>query len=96
LTVAVLYDHAKLAFEKDVPARQSLVEVFRANTLGYVILNVGALALSTYYIVTSGDSGAATGGLDWGRLAWFGAAIFVAIVLPLAALVPADWLAAKD
>jgi hypothetical protein len=87
LTLGVLYDHAKPSFEKGISSIKAFAEVFRYETLGYVVLNLGALVVSICYIVTSTDSGAVRG-IACGRLAWFCATVFVAIGLPLVALLP--------
>jgi hypothetical protein len=87
LTLGVLYDHAKQSFEKDILNKKAFADVFRPQTLGYVVLNLGALVVSIYYIVTSSDSGAIRGIAD-GRLVWFGVTVFLAIGLPLAAFLP--------
>lgn len=88
LTLGVLYDHAKQSFEKKEKINEAFADVRRSQTLGYVVLNLGALVVSTYYIVTSTDSGAVHG-IPAGRLAWFVVTVFVAIGLPLIALLPA-------
>jgi hypothetical protein len=82
LTLGVLYDHAKASFEKEAAIKEALAEIFQRETLGYVVLNLCALGVSTYYIVTSSDSGA-VGGIVGGRLWWFIATVFVAMVVPL-------------
>lgn len=87
LTLGVLYDHAKASFEKQISPKEAFAEVFRIETLGFVFLNLGALGVSIYYIVTSSDSGAVRGIAD-GRLAWFCVTVFFAIGLPLVPFLP--------
>jgi hypothetical protein len=82
LTLGVLYDHAKASFERKTPFKEALLEVLQVETLGYVLLNVGAVGVSIYFILTSSDSGV-VGGIVSGRLWWFIAAVFFAVGLPL-------------
>jgi hypothetical protein len=89
LTLGVLYEHARQSFEKEISNKKAFADVFRLQTLGYVTLNLGALGVSIYYIVTSSDSGAVRG-IDGGRLAWFCVIVFLAIGLPLAAFIQFD------
>ena len=84
--LALLYDHSSRAIRTSKNIPDALEEIFRLQVAGALVWNVAMLGLSTYYVVTSSDAGAATA--DWVRVLWFFVAILLGSFLPMVALMP--------
>jgi len=88
LILAVLYDHVDRCLRSASGGREALRMVFRPPARVYVIINLAALGLSVYYVVSATAS--AGDNADWVRILWFWLAVSYATVLPLVPAMPSD------